>query len=84
MLTEDEKYMKKALKLAEKAFEAGEVPIGCIALNALRAKSTDTTSPSAQQNSSKSIGNMPMDSSSEGIVMSFTFVLMEMSEPVSM
>lgn len=30
MLTEDEKYMKKALKLAEKAFEAGEVPIGCI------------------------------------------------------
>lgn len=30
MLTEDEKYMKKALKLAEKAFDAGEVPIGCI------------------------------------------------------
>lgn len=26
----DEKYMKKALKLAKKAAKAGEVPIGCI------------------------------------------------------
>lgn len=26
----DEKYMKEALKLAEKAFELGEVPIGCV------------------------------------------------------
>ncbi len=29
-LTEDEKYMKKALALAQKAYELGEVPIGCI------------------------------------------------------
>ncbi len=29
-LTEDEKYMKKALALAAKAYELGEVPIGCI------------------------------------------------------
>ena len=28
--TEDEKYMKKALALAKKAYELGEVPIGCI------------------------------------------------------
>lgn len=26
----DEKYMKQAIKLAEKAYEAGEVPIGCV------------------------------------------------------
>jgi tRNA(adenine34) deaminase len=30
MLTEDEKYMKEAIKLAEKAADAGEVPIGCV------------------------------------------------------
>ncbi|MCR4791603.1 MAG: tRNA adenosine(34) deaminase TadA [Lachnospiraceae bacterium] len=30
MLTEDEKYMREALKLAEKAAKAGEVPIGCV------------------------------------------------------
>lgn len=29
-LTEDEKYMKRALKLAKKAAELGEVPIGCL------------------------------------------------------
>lgn len=29
-LTEDEKYMKKALAQAKKAYELGEVPIGCI------------------------------------------------------
>lgn len=29
-LTEDEKYMKKALKEAEKAYKLGEVPIGCV------------------------------------------------------
>lgn len=29
-LTEDEKYMKRALKLAKKAAELGEVPIGCV------------------------------------------------------
>lgn len=28
--TEDEKYMKKALKEAQKAYELGEVPIGCV------------------------------------------------------
>ena len=28
--TQDEKYMKKALALAKKAYELGEVPIGCI------------------------------------------------------
>lgn len=28
--TEDEKYMKKALKEAEKAYKLGEVPIGCV------------------------------------------------------
>ena len=26
----DEKYMKQALKLAEKAYENGDVPIGCV------------------------------------------------------
>ena len=30
MLTEDEKYMKEAIKLAKKAADAGEVPIGCV------------------------------------------------------
>ena len=30
MLTEDEKYMNEAIKLAEKAADAGEVPIGCV------------------------------------------------------
>ena len=30
MLTEDEKYMKEAIKLAKKASAAGEVPIGCV------------------------------------------------------
>ena len=29
-LTEDEKYMKKALNEAMKAYELGEVPIGCV------------------------------------------------------
>ena len=29
-LTEDEKYMKQALRLAEKAMDSGDVPIGCI------------------------------------------------------
>lgn len=29
-MTEQEKYMKEALKLAKKAAEAGEVPIGCV------------------------------------------------------
>ncbi len=30
VLTEDEKYMKEAIKLAKKAADAGEVPIGCV------------------------------------------------------
>lgn len=30
VLTEDEKYMKAALKEAEKAYKLGEVPIGCV------------------------------------------------------
>ena len=30
MLTEDEKFMKEAIKLAKKAADAGEVPIGCV------------------------------------------------------
>ena len=30
MLTNDEKYMKKAVKLAQKAASLGEVPIGCV------------------------------------------------------
>ncbi len=30
MLTEDEKYMRQALKLAEKAYKNGDVPIGCV------------------------------------------------------
>ena len=30
MLTADEKYMKQALKQAQKAYELGEVPIGCV------------------------------------------------------
>lgn len=30
ILTEDEKYMKQALKEAKKAYELGEVPIGCV------------------------------------------------------
>ena len=30
MLTPDEKYMKLALKQAQKAYELGEVPIGCV------------------------------------------------------
>ena len=30
VLTEDEKYMKEALKEAKKAYRLGEVPIGCI------------------------------------------------------
>ena len=30
VLTEDEKYMKEALKEAKKAYRLGEVPIGCV------------------------------------------------------
>jgi len=30
LMTEDELYMREALKLAKKAFDAGEVPIGCV------------------------------------------------------
>lgn len=30
VLTEDEKYMKAALKEAQKAYKLGEVPIGCV------------------------------------------------------
>ena len=30
VLTEDEKYMKEALKEARKAYKLGEVPIGCV------------------------------------------------------
>lgn len=30
MLSQDEKYMKLALKQAQKAYELGEVPIGCV------------------------------------------------------
>ena len=29
-LTEDEKYMKQALRLAKKAMDSGDVPIGCL------------------------------------------------------
>ena len=29
-MTQDEKYMKEALKQAKKAYELGEVPIGCV------------------------------------------------------
>ena len=29
-MTTDEKYMKLALAQAKKAFEAGDVPIGCV------------------------------------------------------
>ena len=29
-MSTDEKYMKAALKLARKAMELGEVPIGCV------------------------------------------------------
>ena len=29
-LTEDEKYMKKAIALAKRAYDLGEVPIGCV------------------------------------------------------
>lgn len=30
MLTQDEKYMKEAIKQAKKAYKMGEVPIGCV------------------------------------------------------
>lgn len=30
MLTQDEKYMKEAIKQAKKAYKIGEVPIGCV------------------------------------------------------
>ncbi len=30
MLTQDEKYMKQAIKQAKKAYALGEVPIGCV------------------------------------------------------
>lgn len=30
MLNDDERYMRYALKEAEKAYEAGEVPVGCV------------------------------------------------------
>ena len=30
ILSEDEKYMKEALKEANKAYKLGEVPIGCV------------------------------------------------------
>ena len=30
MLSSDQKYMKLALKQAQKAYELGEVPIGCV------------------------------------------------------
>ena len=29
-MTQDEKYMKEALKQAKKAYDLGEVPIGCV------------------------------------------------------
>ena len=29
-MTEDEKYMKEAMKQARKAYKLGEVPIGCV------------------------------------------------------
>ena len=29
-VTEDEKYMKEAMKQARKAYKLGEVPIGCV------------------------------------------------------
>ncbi|MCR5226622.1 MAG: tRNA adenosine(34) deaminase TadA [Eubacterium sp.] len=29
-MTEDEKYMKQAIKLAQKAYDNGDVPIGCV------------------------------------------------------
>ena len=30
MLTKEEKFMKAALRLAQKAYDLGEVPIGCV------------------------------------------------------
>lgn len=30
MYTQDEKYMKEAIKQARKAYALGEVPIGCV------------------------------------------------------
>ena len=41
------------------------------------------SSPSAHRNSSKSIGPILRDSSSEGMRMSFTFSFIETREPVS-
>ena len=29
-MTEDEKYMKQAIRQAQKAYENGDVPIGCV------------------------------------------------------
>ena len=52
--------------------------------NAWRIIRAKASSPIAHRNSSKSIGHMRMDSSSEGIRMSLALALMEISEPVSM
>ena len=30
MMTQDEKYMKEAIRQAKKAYALGEVPIGCV------------------------------------------------------
>ncbi len=49
-----------------------------------RTSGMSASSPMAQQNSSKSIGSMSTESSSEGMRMSSTFFLIDMREPVSM
>ena len=49
----------------------------------LRIVSASSSSPMAQQNSSKSSGPMSIFRSSEGMTIFATFLLMEISEPVS-
>ncbi len=38
LIGDDEKYMKEAMKQAKKAYEAGEVPIGCVIVETITGK----------------------------------------------
>ena len=46
-MTEDEKYMKEAMKQARKAYALGEVPIGCVIVHEGRITQPMGTSPNA-------------------------------------
>ena len=65
-------------------FSWRSLPRGSLFSNPDLIRGTVTSSPMAQQNSSKSMGSIRILSSSEGMMMSFTLSWIDIRRPVSM